>query len=635
MGKYASLATDILEKVGGSDNINGLTHCITRLRFKLKDERIAKTDELKNMDGVVTVMQAGGQYQVVIGNHVPKVFEEVLKIGNLVFDESESVKMKPFDYLIDVVSGCFQPFLAILAAGGMIRGFTALFVFLGLIEANSGTFFLLDNMGDSVFFFMPIIIGLTAARKFKVNEFVGILLGAMLMNPNIFNHLSGSMLDDGYPIMTLFYGTIFESPIYYTVFGIPFIARNYASSVIPIIFIVLLASFVQKPVKKLIPELIANFFVPFFTLLITMPLGFLIVGPLFTFATDILMSGFEGLIAFNPIIYGAVLGFSWQILVMFGLHWSVVPLGLMQFAENGWGNILTPVFVVSFGQTAALVALYFKLKNPKDKAVAIPAIVSGIVGITEPAIYGFTLPRKKVFIYTCVGGGIGAAFAAGMNLTSWNQGGLGIFQLPNYLRPDGTLTDFNIALIGAVIAIVISFVLTWFFYKEPEISTEEVQYQKEMTATGANVKITSPIVGEVIPLSKLEDAAFSQGLLGGGVAIEPTIGKVVAPADGILTILFPTKHAIGLTTSEGVEILIHIGMDTVKLDGKHFTAKAVQGDVVKKGQVLVEFDIDAIKATGYSLETPIIITNTKDYADVIETDSSEVTLNDTLINIII
>jgi len=398
------------------------------------------------------------------------------------FDESQAAKMKPFDVLIDAVSGCFQPFLPILAAGGMIRGFTALFVFLGLIEANSGTFFLLDNMGDSVFFFMPIIIGLTAARKFKVNEFVGLLLGAMLMNPNIFNHLSGAMLgDDAYSIMTLFYGTIFESPIYYTVFGLPFIARNYASSVIPIIFVVLLASQIQKPIKKIIPEMIANFFVPFFTLIITMPLGFLIVGPLFTFATDILMSGFEGLIAFNPVIYGAVLGFFWQILVMFGLHWSVVPLGLMQFAENGWGNILTPVFVVSFGQTAALVALYFKLKNSKDKAVAIPAIVSGVVGITEPAIYGFTLPRKKVFIFTCIGGMIGAAFAAGMNLTSWNQGGLGIFQLPNYLRPDGTLTDFNTAVIGAIIAMVISFALTWFFHKEPEaVESTEKKTQKAL-----------------------------------------------------------------------------------------------------------------------------------------------------------
>ena len=633
MGKYTQLATDILEKVGGSDNTAGLTHCITRLRFKLKDETIAKTDEIKNMDGVITVMQAGGQYQVVIGNHVPKVFEEVMRIGNLNFDDSEAIKMKPFDVLIDAISGCFQPFLAILAAGGMIRGFTALFVFLGLIDANSGTFFLLDNMGDSVFFFMPIIIGLTAARKFKVNEFVGLLLGAMLMNPNIFNHLSGQMLgDDAIPIMTLFQGTIFESPIYYTVFGLPFIVRNYASSVIPIIFVVLLASQIQKPIKKIIPEMIANFFVPFFTLLITMPLGFLIIGPLFTFATDILMSGFQTLIAFNPVIYGLVLGFFWQFLVMFGLHWAVVPMGIMQFTMHGFNYILAPASSATYAQTAAVIAIYLKLKNPKDKAIALPAIISGIVGITEPAIYGFTLPRKKVFIFTCIGAGVAGAFAGLVSLTSWNQGGLGIFGIPNWIRPDGDITDLINGLITLVIAISISFALTWFFHKEPETEVKEVQ---QITPTaGKNIKIMAPIVGKVQALSEVEDAAFSQGLLGNGVAIEPTVGKVVAPADGVLTTLFPTKHAIGLTTNDGVEILIHIGMDTVQLDGKHFTAKIAQGDQVKKGQVLVEFDIEAIKAEGYSLVTPIIITNTQDYADIVETDQKIVSTDDTLINVL-
>ncbi|WP_195905160.1 PTS transporter subunit EIIC, partial [Enterococcus faecium] len=281
---------------------------ITRLRFKLKNEEKANDEVLKNMDGVVTVMRAGGQYQVVIGNHVPVVFEEVIKAGNLTFDEAVSTeKMRPFDMLIDGISGCFQPFLAILAAGGMIRGLTALLVFLGAFDRGSGTFVMFDNIGDSVFQFMPVIIGLTAARKFKVNEFVGMLLGAALMNPSLsLEALSGAA----------------EAPIYQTVFGIPWIARNYASSVIPIIFIVLLASQIQKPIKKLVPEMIANFFVPFFTVLITMPLGFLLVGPAFTFATDILMAGFETLLALSPVIYGAIVGFFWQILVMFGLHWA-------------------------------------------------------------------------------------------------------------------------------------------------------------------------------------------------------------------------------------------------------------------------------------------------------------------------
>ena len=624
MGKYQELASKIVENVGGKENINGLTHCITRLRFKLKNEEKANDEILKNMDGVVTVMRAGGQYQVVIGNHVPVVFEEVIKAGNLTFDEAVSTeKMRPFDMLIDGISGCFQPFLAILAAGGMIRGLTALLVFLGAFDRGSGTFVMFDNIGDSVFQFMPVIIGLTAARKFKVNEFVGMLLGAALMNPSLsLEALSGAAEA---PLTTIFSGTIFEAPIYQTVFGIPWIARNYASSVIPIIFIVLLASQIQKPIKKLVPEMIANFFVPFFTVLITMPLGFLLVGPAFTFATDILMAGFETLLALSPVIYGAIVGFFWQILVMFGLHWAIVPMGLMQFSVNGWQNIMTPVAVVSFGQTAALTALYFKLRNPKDKAIAIPAIVSGIVGITEPAIYGFTLPRKKIFIFTCVGGALGGAYSGLMNLTSWNQGGLGIFTIPNYIRPDGDLTDVINVLIGIAIAMVVSFTLTFFFWKDEAGETDDIQKK-----SGKEI-VKTPIQGQIAPLNAAKDAAFAQGTLGRGILIYPEKGEVRAPFDGTVMTLFPTKHAIGMVSEAGLELLIHVGLDTVQLEGKYFESLVQQGERVKQGDLLLRFDKKKIEEEGYSLETPVIVTNYTDYLDILENQGETVGPDDALI----
>ncbi|HGF7555617.1 beta-glucoside-specific PTS transporter subunit IIABC [Enterococcus faecium] len=624
MGKYQELASKIVENVGGKENINGLTHCITRLRFKLKNEEKANDEILKNMDGVVTVMRAGGQYQVVIGNHVPVVFEEVIKAGNLTFDEAVSTeKMRPFDMLIDGISGCFQPFLAILAAGGMIRGLTALLVFLGAFDRGSGTFVMFDNIGDSVFQFMPVIIGLTAARKFKVNEFVGMLLGAALMNPSLsLEALSGAAEA---PLTTIFSGTIFEAPIYQTVFGIPWIARNYASSVIPIIFIVLLASQIQKPIKKLVPEMIANFFVPFFTVLITMPLGFLLVGPAFIFATDILMAGFETLLALSPVIYGAIVGFFWQILVMFGLHWAIVPMGLMQFSVNGWQNIMTPVAVVSFGQTAALTALYFKLRNPKDKAIAIPAIVSGIVGITEPAIYGFTLPRKKIFIFTCVGGALGGAYSGLMNLTSWNQGGLGIFTIPNYIRPDGDLTDVINVLIGIAIATVVSFALTFFFWKEEAGETDDRQKR-----SGKEI-VKTPIQGQIAPLNAAKDAAFAQGTLGRGILIYPEKGEVRAPFDGTVMTLFPTKHAIGMVSEAGLELLIHVGLDTVQLEGKYFESLVQQGERVKQGDLLLRFDKKKIEEEGYSLETPVIVTNYTDYLDILENQGETVGPDDALI----
>jgi len=648
MGKYTELASNILEKVGGANNVNGLTHCITRLRFKLKDESLAKTEALNNMDGVVTVMQAGGQYQVVIGNHVADVFEEIMMQSNLTTDADVQVQGKQslFDVLLDGLSGVFQPFLAILTAGGMIRGLTALLVFLGAFERGSGTFLMLDHIGDTVFMFMPVFIGLTAARKFKVNEFVGMLLGAGLMNPNI----SLNAFTGGEPLMTLFSGTIFESPIYQTFFGIPWIARNYASSVIPIIFIVLLASQIQKPIKKIVPSVVANFFVPFFTVLITLPLGFLIVGPIFTVVTDLLMAFFDVVIGVSPVLFGAIAGFFWQILVIFGLHWAIIPLGLAQFAANGWQQITAPLMLVSFGQTAALVALYFKLKNPKEKALAIPAIASGVVGITEASIYGFTLKRKAVFLYTCIAGSIGTAFVMTRDVRSWNQGGLGIFTLPNFIRPDGSMDDFITKIIGIAIAIVISFLLTWFFHKESDTTptngqplptkaspnqNTKISSTNEQASPSQATKIFSPMTGNLKALSEIKDEAFSQELLGKGVAIEPTVGKVVAPADGVLTTLFPTKHAVGITTNTGVEVLIHVGMDTVNLNGEHFTAKAAQGEHVKQGQVLVEFDIKAITKKGYEVITPVVITNTADYAEIIKTSAKSVTPADSLLDILV
>ncbi|MDR2832299.1 MAG: beta-glucoside-specific PTS transporter subunit IIABC [Streptococcaceae bacterium] len=631
MGKYHDLAKNIVKEIGGKGNINGLTHCITRLRFKLKDESIANTEVLKNMDGVVTVMQAGGQYQVVIGNHVPFVFQEVLDYTGI--DPTKSVdmgKQKPFDVVLDVISGCFQPFLAILASAGMIRGLTALLVFLGAFERGSGTFIMLDNIGDSAFMFMPVIIGLTAARKFKVNDFVGLLLGAALMNPNL--SLNALSANDATPIMTLFSGTIFENDVYQTFFGIPWMARNYASSVIPIIFIVLLASQIQKVAKKIVPEMLANFFVPFLTVLFTLPLGFLVVGPVFSFATDGLMAVFQSLIGFSPVLFGAVLGFSWQILVMFGLHWAVVPLALVQFMNNGFGNILTNIACVSFGQTAALVAIYLKLKDKKLKTLAIPAIVSGIVGITEPAIYGFTLPRKKVFIFTCIGGMIGGAYAGLMNLTVWNQGGLGVFAFPNYIRPDGDLTDFITLLISIAISVTISFTLTMLFHKEPEVL---VSVEPTKIAKLSKEEIISPIEGSVLPLNEASDAAFAQGILGKGSLVIPTKGEVISPFDGTIMTLFPTKHAIGLISDKGVELLIHVGIDTVQLEGRHFEAFVEQGAKVKKGDKLVGFDIEAIEAEGYNTQVPIIVTNTNDYKDVIATDRKEVKTDDVLITAVV
>ncbi|MCJ1969914.1 beta-glucoside-specific PTS transporter subunit IIABC [Lactococcus carnosus] len=623
MGKYEALAKKIVDEVGGKDNINSLTHCITRLRFKLKDESNAHDDVLKNMDGVVTVMKAGGQYQVVIGNHVPAVYDDVLAVagisGSGSEDDGPTEKQKPFDAIIDVISSCFQPFLGALCAAGMIKGINALLIFFKLYENTSGTYITLNAIGDAVFYFLPLFVALTASRKFKLSEYTGLALGAALVYPAI--QQSAIVVKGAKPL-----GAIFGVDYYTTFAGIPLIANNYTSSVIPIIFIIWLASKIQKWAKKVIPELVATFFVPMVVLLVTMPIGFLVVGPIISLLTELLNSGFNSVYGFSPILFGLLVGGLWQILVIFGLHWALIPMVMAQFGEQGWSNILGGQFAASFAQIAVLMALMFKIYKKKDRQLIVPSIISGIAGVTEPAIYGITLPRVKPFVISCIAAATAGAYAGMMNVTSYMMGGLGIFALPTMISngrdgtANGAIGSVIHAVLSALIGMVVAFVLTMIFC-EKEYDEEIIEVAPTINPTTkakgiAPESISSPATGEVLPLSEAGDAAFSEGLLGKGAVIIPTTGEVVAPFDGIVMTLFPTKHAIGLISDKGTELLIHVGIDTVQLDGKYFEAFVKQGDVVKKGQKLVAFDIKAIEAAGFNTQIPIIVTNTQDYSKV-------------------
>lgn len=628
MGKYQALAEKIVANVGGKENINSLTHCITRLRFKLKDESKANDDILKNMDGVVTVMKSGGQYQVVIGNHVPAVYEDVLKTTGLSADDGgQASGGSIFNRIIDILSGCFQPFLGALSAAGMIKGVNALLVFLSTqfgwftYTSTGGTYQMLNAIGDSIFFFMPVILGYTAARKFGLNTMVGIVIGAALCYPSIQLDAMSAAFPDGAA------HSLFGLPAYETFLGIPWVAGNYTSSVMPVIFIVAFAAQIQKLAKKVIPEIVQTFFVPFFVLLIALPIGFLVIGPIIGFATDLLGQGFNSLMAFSPALYGLLLGAFWQVLVIFGLHWSVVPLAIMQVTETGMSQVLAGSFAASFAQTAVIVAMFFKLKDKKLKTLAIPAIISGICGVTEPAIYGLSLPKKKPFIYSMVGGAIGGVIMMMQGATAYQMGGLGVFGIVSYISPDGDASGAMTSIVAILVAMAISFVLTFFFWKD-----EEVTEDQEVANTILRKEVvTTPVQGTIMPLASSKDEAFAQGVLGKGVVIHPEKGEVVAPFDGTVMTLFPTKHAIGLISDNGLELLIHIGLDTVQLEGKHFTAHVKQGDKVKRGQKLVSFDIAAIQAAGFSVETPVIITNSGDYLDIIESDKAAVTCADELI----
>lgn len=634
MGKYHDLAEKIVENVGGKENINSLTHCITRLRFKLKDESKANDDVLKNMDGVVTIMHSAGQYQVVIGNHVGQVYEDVVDMTGLGGESSEpeEVSGNLFNRLIDVISGIFQPFLGALSAGGMIKGLNALLVAAGVLTDQSGTYIVLNAIGDAIFQFLPIAVAVAAAKKFKVNQYVGLVIGGALCYPAI--QLSAIAVEGAKPLYTLFAGSLFESPVYMTFMGLPFVANNYTSSVIPSILIVWLASKLQRPLRKVIPEVIQNFFVPFFLLLIALPVGFLVIGPIITILTNMLATGFDSLLAFSPILFGLIVGFFWQVLVMFGLHWSLIPIAILQLGTMGYSTALTGMFGASFAQTAAVAAMYFRLRDPKEKALVVPAVISGICGVTEPAIYGLSLPKKKPFIYSMVGGAVSGAFMTAMSVRSYVMGGLGVFGIPSYInQQNGDTSGAIYSVIAIVIASVIGFALTFFFWKDDTVVAEVKEGQKAVEVRKEIVM--APVTGKMMPLSTAKDQAFAQGALGKGVVIHPTVGEVVAPFDGTVMTMFPTKHAIGLVSDNGLELLIHIGLDTVQLDGKYFESFVEQGAKVKRGDKLVTFDIKAIEAAGYSVETPVIVTNTADYLDIIESDKQDdICNNDELLTVL-
>ena len=625
MSKYENLAKEILGNVGGKENINSLTHCVTRLRFRLKDESKANDEVLKNNPGVVTVMKSAGQYQVVIGNHVPLVYADVCElagISNGTQQVEEEAPQELFNKLIDIISGCFQPILGPLCAAGIIKGLNALLVFiLGSSFSNSGTYMILNAIGDSIFNFLPIILGYTAAKKFNVNVIVGMIIGATLCYPTI---QTDTLSAAGKAIGTLpFIGA------YYTKFiGIPFVSGNYTSTVVPVICIVALAAQIQKIAKKFVPEMLQNFFVPFFVLIISLPIGLLVIGPVVSLLTTVLSNMFAGLYAFSPIVTAFVIGALWQCLVIFGLHWALVPMAMVNIGNLGYDTILPGMLGTTFAATGVLAAMYLKLKDENKKALAIPGVISAFCGVTEPAIYGFLLPEKTPFVFSCIGGAVGGAIMGTVAVKQYVIGGLGIFSVVNFISPKGNATGMIVSLIAGAVSLVVGFILTMIFYKtnDQQVENKEVTKLEEET-------ILSPIKGEVKPIEESSDAAFASGALGKGVVILPEEGKVYAPVTGTVTVLFPSLHAIGITSDAGVELLIHIGINTVQLNGEGFTAHIKQGDQIKQGQLLVEFDMNKIKEAGYSLETPVLVTNYADLKEVKNTSASSVQLQETLIEV--
>ena len=617
--KYDGLARIIIQNVGGRDNIVSLTHCVTRLRFKLKDEGKAQTDILKETDGIVTVVQSGGQYMVVIGNHVGQVYNAVCERAHIsgaapVSGETgPKEKVNPFNAFVNIVTGVFTPFLGCLAAMGIVKGFLALLAALGILDSASSTYAILNALGDSIFYFFPVILGYTAAKRFGISEFVGLLLGATMV----------------YPSMTAAGVAAFER---FTFLGIPVVmpsAGDYTSTVIPVIIAVWFASLIYKFLEERMPASVASFMNPLITLLVAVPATFLVIGPVASGIASAINVLCVTLYNLSPVILGAFVGFFWQILVMFGLHWAIVPIAINNVAMNGYDIVLPAMMATTFSQTGAVLAIMMKTKNQKLKSLCVPAAISGFCGVTEPAIYGITLPKKKPFFITCGISAIGGILISAMGSKLYSVGAMGCFAWTTFVGDEGIMPMVKVIVV-TMAALVVTFLVVAATCKDEEPAKKSAA--KPAAGGKSEGFLMAPLSGTVIPLGDIKDEVFSQGVLGQGVAIEPNSGEVYAPCDGVVIQVPDTLHAIGIGGDDGEEILIHVGMDTVGLNGKGFEPQVREGDEVKQGQLLLKFDMDYIRSQGLPVTTPVIVTNTDDYAEIKAEASGEVKKGDKLLS---
>ncbi|SDD06403.1 PTS system, beta-glucosides-specific IIC component [Terribacillus halophilus] len=616
---YNELAKKIIKLVGGEGNVHSLVHCATRLRFVLKDESKADTTKLENTDGIITVKRSGGQYQVVIGNDVSQVYQAIGTFTDLTSDSKKADKdqQKSGNMLsraIDVISSIFAPLLGVMAGAGILKGLLLISDNLGWLDSAGTTYTILYAAADSFFYFLPLLLAVTTARKFNGNIFVALTIAGALLYPTIV--------------------TLFEEGTDTSFFGIPVVLMKYASTVLPIIFSIILMSKLENICNRFIHQSVRNFVTPLILLTIMVPVTLIVFGPLGVNIGNGIASGLLAVFNFSPLLFGALLGGGWQLLVIFGVHWGLAPVFINNIAVNG-SDPLKPAAAASiFAQTGAALAVMIKTRNKKMKALSGSATITALFGITEPAIYGVTLPLKKPFIAGIIGGAVGGAIIAQAGTKAFASGAPGLLTLPIFYGPGGE--GFPGLLIGIAAAFAVSVILTLILGFDDKTETNIDKKETEDTLTlQQNEIISSPLSGRVTALQNVDDPAFASEAMGKGIAIEPTAGKVVSPIDGEVTVAFKTKHAIGLTSDHGAEILIHVGIDTVQLDGKHFTLHVQQGDRVKPGDLLLEFDMEGIKAAGFSLTTPIIITNSSSYISVTRTEAAKVEIGDEVINLML
>ncbi|EIY5228150.1 beta-glucoside-specific PTS transporter subunit IIABC [Klebsiella quasipneumoniae] len=604
-GKYHNLITSIISHIGGIGNVKDLTHCQTRLRFVLVDNNI-DIAKLKSLEGVINVIMSGGQCQVVVGTHVKDVFDAFndacparsSSSSNISTSKNRKISLSS---VMDFISGTFNPLIPAISGAGMVKALLALLVVFNLIGKEEKTYVVINFMSDAVFYFLPILLAYNAASKLKCNPILAAVLGGILLHPQFVQlRLTGDPIE---------------------IFGLPVRLVNYGSSVVPILLIVWLQSFVERFLNTIVPNAIKIIFVPMLTLMFVGIIGLTLLGPLGGYIGDYIALAFVGLQSVGSWTVVFLVATLWPILVMFGIHFSITPLSIAQLTTLKVENIIGPgAMIANISQAVAALVVGFRTQENTTRQIARSSGITALMGITEPALYGVNLPKKYPLIACMTGAACGGLYAGITDVYRYAVGSSGLPALPLYLG-ENLWNIFNI-LIALLISVIVTAILTYILslkYEPASVCTgnAEAPAESHISAEKNNIEgIMNPIKGNVIPLEEVEDEVFSSGALGKGLAIVPVEGKVLAPFDGTVVSVFPTLHAICLESNNGVELLIHVGIDTVSLKGAPFKSYIEKGQKVTSGQLMIEFDIGAISAAGLSLHTPVIITNLEETSEL-------------------
>lgn len=613
---YKALAGEIIRLIGGTENIRQLTHCATRLRLEFYDRSKVDAKKIESLSGVISVVDKGGQFQIVIGNDVQTVFRavkaEMKEEPGQSSRESDAADdgEKPgiVSRIISVISTTFTPVIPALIGGGMIKAVLSILVLFNLVNEASTTYSIITFISDAPFYFMPVLLAYGAAMKFQCSPIMAMTLACALLHPTWTGIVSAGEA--------------------VTFFGIPVILVDYASSVVPVILSVWILSYVEKLAEKYSPSVIKFFLKPLLTMFISIPIALLIVGPLGNLLNDIVQAGADFLNARVSWLIPMLMGAFQPFLTLTGTAWAMTPIATSQISALGYEVVNGPGMLASnIAQGGATLAVAVKAKNKDLKQLASSSGFTAVMGITEPCLYGVLLKLKRPFVASMIGGAVGGIYAGISGLVRYSFVSPGLTAIPAFIGEN----PMNVvhAIITIIISFAAGFAAAWILgFKEDPVPAETSAQN-----SASDEIITAPVAGRSAALSEVNDDVFSKEVLGKGAAILPSEGKVYAPADGTLTVFFETGHAVGMQTAGGAELLIHVGLDTVNLQGKYFTPKAKAGDQVKAGQLLLEFDLEAIKKEGYDTVIPVIVTNTPDYSSVLPASEGTVKAGDTFLKL--